>query len=99
MNKVRQVYLDEETGNYYNSIEELENARKTKTIFEMLIRAVKDDDDYAWGWHCNIAVPFQDEGGTHEQANRAAARIMYNIFGVDVTTFYEWKLFVWAKNE
>jgi len=59
--------------------------------------AIQADSDYAWSWHCNVAMPFQDEGGTHEQANRAAARFMQTAFGVDVTTFDQWLAFDWAK--
>ena len=53
--------------------------------FDILRQEMIDDDDYAWGWHCNIAVPFMDEGGTHEAANKAAARAMYNIFSIDTS--------------
>jgi hypothetical protein len=35
-------------------------------------------------------MPFQDEGGSREASNRAAARIMDAFFGVDVTGFPEW---------
>lgn len=51
------------------------------------------DEDYAWTWHCNIAVCFMDEGGTHRQANQAAARFMKLAFGIDVTTFDAWKYY------
>jgi len=64
--------------------------------FEVLKAAIQRDESYAWSWHCNIAMPYQDEGASHEQGNRAAARAMSTIFGVDVTTFKEWKPFPWA---
>ncbi len=51
------------------------------------------DLDVAWSWHCNFAMPMQDEGVSHEQANRAAARIMVGIFGVDVTKHKAWEVF------
>ena len=69
----------------------------TSEAFEVLKVAIQTDDDYAWSWHCNIAMPFQDEGGTHKQANKAAARCMSLMFEVDVTTFDQWKSFDWAK--
>jgi len=65
--------------------------------FEILQSAIQADDDFAWSWHCNVAMSFQDEGGTHEQANRAAARFMQTCFGVDVTTLGQWREFDWAK--
>jgi len=69
----------------------------TKEAFEALKKAIQADHSYAWSWHCNVAMPFQDEGGSHEQANRAVARFMQTAFDVDVTTFDEWKAFPWAK--
>lgn len=66
-------------------------------VFEALKTAIQADNDYAWTWHCNVAMPFQDEGGSHEQANRAAARFMATAFDVDVTTFDQWKSFPWAN--
>jgi hypothetical protein len=65
----------------------------TGEAFEALKAAIQADDDYAWGWHCNIAMAFYDEGETHEQANKAAARCMSIVFDVDVTTFDQWKSF------
>jgi hypothetical protein len=62
---------------------------------EVLKRAMQNDSGFAWGWHCNIAVTFQDEGGSHRQANEAAARFMRTCFGVDVTKFDQWKEFDW----
>lgn len=70
-----------------------------REAFEVLQKAIQDDRSYAWSWHCNVAVVFIDEGGTHEQSNRAAARFMRTAFGVDVTTFDEWKSFPWLNTE
>ncbi len=53
--------------------------------FDTLRQATQEDPEYAWAWHCNLAVPFMDEGGSHKAANRAAARIMYNLFHVDTS--------------
>ena len=69
----------------------------TSEAFDTLKSAIQADNDYAWTWHCNVAMPFADEGGSHEQANRAAARFMQTCFDVDVTTFDQWKSFDWAK--
>ena len=69
----------------------------TSEAFDVLKAAIQADDDYAWAWHCNVAMPFVDEGGTHEHANRAAARFMQTCFEVDVTTFGQWKSFEWTK--
>ena len=60
-------------------------------LVEGLAKAMQNDSDLAWTWHCNIAVGSLDEGVCHETANLAAARFMSTAFGVDVTTFDEWK--------
>jgi hypothetical protein len=53
--------------------------------------AMAKDSDFAWTWHCNIAVCFMDEGGSHKAANLAASRFMKTAFDVDVTKFDLWK--------
>lgn len=45
--------------------------------------AMRADPEYAWGWHCNIAMAFVDEGGEHGMANHAAARFMRLLAGVE----------------
>lgn len=48
--------------------------------------AMRNDLQYAWGWHCNIAMAFVDEGGDYATANRAAARFLTMLFpGLDTT--------------
>lgn len=61
------------------------------TPFETLWTAIRADDGYAWGWHCNLAMAFMDGGKiTHYEANMGAACVMERFFGVDVTKFREW---------
>lgn len=39
-----------------------------------LIDAMKADPEYAWGWHCNLAMAMHDSGaGPHQACNRGAA--------------------------
>ena len=65
---------------------------------EELTRKLVDDEGYAWSWHCNIAMAFQDEGGSHESSNKAAARFMQNAFGIDLrgTELYKSVSLLWA---
>lgn len=43
------------------------------------------DEEYAWAWQSVFAQTIIAElGCTHEQGNKAAARIMYNSFDIDV---------------
>jgi hypothetical protein len=54
--------------------------------FSMLEETIQADPEYAWSWHCNIAMPIMDSIGIpHELADRAAARIMSNLFNVDTS--------------
>jgi hypothetical protein len=40
------------------------------------------DPDYAWAWHCNLAMPIHDAGMDIEKANEVAGNLMYAFFGV-----------------
>lgn len=53
--------------------------------FDVLRSALQNDADYAWAWHCNIAMASFDEGLSRPAANRAAARFMQNCFDIDMT--------------
>jgi hypothetical protein len=57
----------------------------------MLRHAMQDDLEYAWAWHCNIAVPLRDALGhgtiSHEQSNLAAAHLLRHLFDVDITDY------------
>lgn len=67
----------------------------TQTM-QALHAAIHADPEYAWSWHCNLAVPIMDAAGTsHKDANRAAALIMAQVFGYDITTHPH---FVWGKS-
>lgn len=58
-----------------------------------LIPALLSDHDYAWSWHCNIAMAATDEGVNHMVANRGAARFLQLLTGgkLDTRTFVEYK--------
>ena len=55
--------------------------------FNAIKEAMASDPGYAWSWHCNIAMASVDEGMEHDAANKAAARFMYNCFGVRVENY------------
>lgn len=53
---------------------------------DYLMTAMRDDPEYAWSWHCNLAMPIMDSVGcSHKQANIAAAHLMSFLFDRDVT--------------
>lgn len=66
------------------------------TAYELFAVTLRNDREYAWVWHCNIAMSAVDEGVEHETANRAAARFMKLAFDIDVTEFPEWQAFDWS---
>ncbi len=44
------------------------------TAWRLLIDAMKADPEYAWSWHCNLAMAMHDSGaGPHQACNRGAA--------------------------
>lgn len=60
--------------------------------FSQLGKVTRQDSEYAWTLHCSLAMPIMDElHCTHEQANRAAARIMRLWFDVDITKHVHWQ--------
>ncbi len=58
----------------------------------VLSHSIQSCNDYAWAWHCNIAMPMIDEGIEPRTANIAASKIMRLLFDVDVTKFNQWKI-------
>lgn len=54
-----------------------------KEALETLSNAMKEDEGYAWGWQCNLAMMAKDAGVTHQQANIRAADLMKRLFGID----------------
>ena len=63
-----------------------------KENLDALKFAMKDDPDYAWAWHCNVAMPIKDSiGCSHKDANVAAARVMQHLFEVDITKMKEYQ--------
>ncbi|QUT04030.1 hypothetical protein KFK14_12825 [Sphingobium phenoxybenzoativorans] len=55
------------------------------------LKALMADPEYAWGWHCNLAMPILDAiGCSHQQANEAAAHLMQHLWSVDITMFEQY---------
>jgi hypothetical protein len=49
----------------------------------VVTEAMQKDPDYAWSWHCNIAMAFVDAGGDHYTGNQGAARFMKTLANVE----------------
>lgn len=57
---------------------------KAPSALSKLTDALVADPEYAWSWHCNLAMPIMDSTKvSHRDANIAAARLMQHIFGID----------------
>lgn len=54
-----------------------------KHAMAALTEAMKADPEYAWSWHCNIAMVAVDAGAPHQEANERAAGFMRTAFDVD----------------
>lgn len=61
-------------------------ADDVRSSMQTLVAALKTDPDYAWTWHCNVAMAALDEGLGHYEANKAAARFMSWLAQIDTTT-------------
>lgn len=60
--------------------------------FAMLTEVMHRDPEYAWAWHCNLAMAFFDEGIVSMwQANSAASRIMRQFFDIDIRENHYWQ--------
>jgi hypothetical protein len=46
---------------------------------------MRQDPEYAWGWHHNLMAAALDEGVDKETAGRIATRYLRTCFGVDVS--------------
>lgn len=55
---------------------------RTGRAVRHLMRVMAEDRDYAWSWHCNLAMPMSDAGVPIQKANEIAERLMRHIFGV-----------------
>lgn len=55
----------------------------TEVAVGKLCKSLREDLDYAWTWHCNIAMAAFDADCPHDVANEGAARFMQLLAGVD----------------
>jgi hypothetical protein len=95
---VAQAWCDKRTSNTVMDSnlaevfsEILDRETTTAKNMDRIAEAIQANPDYAWSWHCNIAMASVDEGMEHKAANRAAARFMYMCFGCDTSklSFYK----------
>ena len=70
------------------------NSDKVSDAFNVLKNAIKEDDEYAYGWHANIAMSCHDANTStqpHKQsldaANNAASKFMKLCFGVETSQY------------
>ena len=49
-----------------------------------LTKQLQSDEDYAWGWYCNLLMSVVDAGGNREIAKEASRRFMKLAFDIDI---------------
>jgi hypothetical protein len=62
---------------------EAPSGQSLPTAMKTVLKAIQADPDYAWSWHCNVAMAFVDAGGDHYTANQGAARFMRILANVE----------------
>lgn len=55
-----------------------------------LTGALSADPDYAWAWHCNLAMPIMDCLKVSHEANEAGAALMQHLFRIDIRQHPYW---------
>jgi hypothetical protein len=61
------------------------------SAMQILMDALTKDDEYAWAWHCNLAMPIMNSlKCTAVQANKAGADLMQHLFGIDIRKHTHW---------
>jgi hypothetical protein len=59
-----------------------------KEAMDVLRAIMKEDHEYAWGWHCNVAMAAVDAGAPHGKANEYAGQFMNNAFGINTADIF-----------
>jgi hypothetical protein len=72
-------------------LHEAKEGNPVPAAMRVLREAMRADPEYAWAWHCNVAMSGVDGGAEHEKANRQAAQFMSNAFDVDTSQFEHFK--------
>ena len=54
----------------------------TTIAIKILSRTMKKHPDYAWAWHCNIAMVARDAGGSYKKSQIMTNTFMETLFGV-----------------
>lgn len=87
-------------GNEIDSIRAIDSQQDVKlepsppTLVEAmdaLRAALHSDHEYAWSWHCNIAMAAVDAGCDRVVANEGAARFLEALAGINTRDFDEFK--------
>lgn len=65
-------------------------SKRIEDALKALSEAMQADEDYAWSWHCNIAMNAVDAGAPHRAANERAADFMWGLFGVNTRKSRHW---------
>lgn len=79
----QRLAVEEAHGEKYRAALAKREAADVLAALTVISEAMKADHDYAWTWHCNVAMTAQDAGAPHDRANVWAAEFMKRAFNVD----------------
>ncbi len=61
--------------------------RKVARGYRDLSNAMKNDDSFAWAWHCNVVMTLHDNchgALSHDECNHIGKLMMWQLFDVNV---------------
>lgn len=75
------------------SLTEKLKIKLTSLALWWLRRRVKEDPEWAWGWHCQLAMTIKDRTpAQHEEANKAAGKFMRDLFDLDTAEVFKGRI-------
>lgn len=57
---------------------------------DLLARLVQQDEDYQWGWYCNLRMNIADSGASDKVAKDSAIQLMSVLFNVRIKLHPLW---------
>lgn len=77
--------IDNAVPLYAAPVAQESTAPTAKVAMDILRDAMQADPEYAWSWHCNLAMMAYDAGASHGPANKWAANFMKIAFDCDTS--------------
>lgn len=89
--ELNRKFMDSVNGPTHMGEPVIPSKAQAAAAFQELQTALQADVDYAWSWHCNLAMPIMDSiRCTPFEANKAAADLMQFLFKINVRKLEQW---------